>query len=278
MSAVPLPVWVAEEVALDQCELNVSLEDEMRAALNASLSAQHVEVPLNIAAERIAAFTTEQPFDMGTAEEAVADEVQPAEPAAAEASVEPITGSFADENFDAISDDIIAETTPAQPWEAIPDSNSSLPETEAMDALASIQIAVPDFVSEAPAPDFAIPGHSFDAVPADEFGPPMGTGMVIEADVAEDEQSATGLLSSQITAGVSELGVHAAHPVPLPPQRTPVADHPLGAMAQAIVDSPALTSLKGAEAEPIVEAIVARMLEQIKPELVAHVLRELEKK
>ncbi|MBV9609704.1 MAG: hypothetical protein JO187_09115, partial [Acidobacteria bacterium] len=46
----------------------------------------------------------------------------------------------------------------------------------------------------------------------------------------------------------------------------------------AIADSPALSSVKREDAQPMVEAIVTRMLEQIKPELIAHVLRELEKK
>jgi hypothetical protein len=286
VSAVPLPVWVAEEVALDQCELNVSLEEEMRAALASSLSAQHVEVPLDLAAERLAAFTTEEePVEMQSG--AVTSEIQPVEFATAETRMGPATENLASERFETMSDDIMAESTSDRSWQVIPDSSANMPETGAMDALASLQGPVSDFSSEATvAPHFGIPGPSFDAVPASEFSLPMDTGIVIDAETIAPESAAGDFAAPQVESEIYSAPEAQFQPESMPSESpsagsNPSPDNPphaFGAMAQAIVDSPALSSLKGADAEPVVEAIVTRMLEQIKPELVAHVLRELEKK
>jgi len=260
VSAVPLPVWVAEEVALDQCEVDISLEEEMRAALAPThANSATVEVPLAAAAETIAAFTTEQPAEMPRQFEAR----------------EQIAAERPRENFDVMSDEIVCEAVPAQPWYSTPDSTSPMPEPSAMDAVASLREPVPDFSSEGTvAPDFSIPGHSFDAVPADEFGPPTSAPLTIEAAITQPEappQFAEAAQFEAPTADPEESRVEATASVDQ-------SQNAFGAMAQAIVESPALSSVKGAEAEPIVEAIVTRMLEQIKPELIAHVLRELEKK
>jgi len=286
ISAVPLPVWVAEEVALDQCDLNISLEEEMRAALASAepTSAAHVELPLGVAAERIAAFTTEQaapmPVESYERQHVTAADADPAEPSenAAEMYVDQSSVERARESFEALSDEMVCETSAASAWHSGPETSAAMPEPGAMDAVASLQGPVTEFSAEATvSPDFSIPGHSFDAVPADEFGPPTSAPTTIEAESYGPEHA-----KSHSTGAVShEPDVHVAQPDPLPAESTLAADQPqhaLGAMAQAIVDSPELYSLKGAAAEPVVEAIVTRMLEQIKPELIVHVLRELEKK
>ncbi|MBV9087827.1 MAG: hypothetical protein JOY79_10115 [Acidobacteriaceae bacterium] len=243
-------VWVAEEVALEPGEADISLEDEMRAALaSVTTSTGHIEVPLGAAGEQIAAFTTEG----RTTAEPEALRVQ--------------RSADEREHFEAMSDEIVYEAEISQPWSSAPVSSATMPEPSAMDSVASLQHAVPEFSTEATvAPVFEIPGQAFQAVPADDFGPAMGT--VIDADTCERPAPDTGQ-AMQYGETVLSVGASAARLA---------EQHPLGAMAQAIADSPALSSVKREDAQPMVEAIVTRILEQIKPELIAHVLRELEKK